>query len=70
MRVENQYGIDQLQGLGSGLSMLQAIETLIVYASTSLHPVVDDADTLTVVIDNHNTASAVVRVVLYLASGV
>lgn len=70
VRLENQYGIDQFQGLGVGRNADQPEETAIIYASTSLHPVVDDTDILTFVVDNAGKASGQWTFEIYLALGV
>ena len=65
----DQNGIDLLQGLGANRSAAQPQEVVLIYASTSLHPYVDEGDTLTLVIDNHFAASAQVTIDLYYALG-
>ena len=42
-------------------------QTLLVYSGTSLHPVVDESDDLTLVVDNHFATSAQIRIDLYYA---
>lgn len=69
MRVENQYGVDLLQGLGNGRSPNQDTDTNIVIASTSLHPYVDPEDTLTLIVDNIGNPSSQFDIVLYYALG-
>lgn len=58
-----------LQGLGMNRDTVASEETVLVYSSTSLHPYVDDSDTLTLYVDNQFTASAKVTVDLYYALG-
>jgi len=64
-----QHGIDQLQGLGMNRDAVASEETLLVYSSTSLHPYVDDADTLTLYVDNHFAVSAQITIILTYALG-
>lgn len=65
----DQNGIDVLQGLGANRDAAASEETVLVYASTSLHPYVDETDSLTLVIDNHFAPSAKMTIDLYFALG-
>lgn len=61
--------MDLLQGLGADRSAFTSEQKLLIYSSTSLHPVVDESDVLTLVIDNTGAASAYVQIDLYYAIG-
>lgn len=62
-------GVDLLQGCGMNRDFAISEEAPIVYASTSLHPYVDEVNALTFVLDNQFAASAVVTVDIYYALG-
>jgi hypothetical protein len=63
------HGIDLLQGLGANRDAAAHEEVAIIYASTSLHPAVDEDDELTFVIDNHFAPSAQITAHLFYALG-
>jgi hypothetical protein len=69
VQVFDQNGIDVLLGLGMNRSAVASEQTLLIYSSTSLHPVVDETDTLTLVITGNSVASASVGIDLYYALG-
>ena len=69
MRVTDQNGIDLLQGLGANRDTAAPEEVVLIYANTSLHPYVDETDTLTLVVDNHFAVSAQITIDLYYALG-
>lgn len=48
---------------------VQSEEAVIVYASTSIHPYVDEMNSLTLVVDNQFAASAILIVDVYYALG-
>ena len=56
--VEDKGGIDVSQGAGANRHASNSELAVIVYDSTSLHPVVSKDDTLTVTITNNNVNSA------------
>ena len=65
MRVLDQTGYDLLEGLGANRDANATEQTNLVYASTSNHPIVDEADALTFVIDNHFAPSARIEAAIY-----
>ena len=69
MQLLDQNGYDLLEGVGMNRSSSKSEQAAIVYASTSVNPVVDETDTLTLVIDNHFAVSAQVVIDLYYALG-
>ena len=69
MRVEDQTGYDLLEGLGANRDTVTTQQAVIIYSGTSLHPVVHESDTLTLVIDNHFAVSAEIAIDLYVALG-
>ena len=62
-------GFDVLQGLGANRDAAATEETVLVYASTSVHPYIDETDSLTLVVDNHVAPSAQIVIDLYFALG-
>ena len=68
--IDDAEGHDVLEGVGDNRSASATEKALVVYSSTSVHPVVDDTDTLTFKIANNNVNSAIVVAKLYYALGV
>ena len=66
VRLIDAAGYDLLEGLGADRSGTAAEQVPILYASTSVHPVVAAADELRLVIDNHVAASAQIEVSIYI----
>ncbi len=69
MRILDQHGVDVLQGVGLNRDRAASEEAVIVYASTSIHPYIDETDTLTLHVDNNLVASAQIVIDLYFALG-
>ena len=67
IRLLDQTGYEVLEGLGANRSGIATEQVNLIYASTSVHPVVDESDALTLVIDNQFTPSAQTEVTLYYA---
>ena len=67
--LEDQHGHDVLEGVGANRDTLNTEKVAIVYSGTSLHPTVDDADTLTLKIGGNNVNSAVTVIQIYYALG-
>jgi hypothetical protein len=65
----DQHGHDVLEGVGANRDTLNTEKVAVVYSGTGTHPVVDEADTLTLTITNNAVNSAVVVVQLYYALG-
>lgn len=65
--VVDQHGHDVLEAVGGNRDTLNTEKVPIVYSGTAIHPVVDEADTLTLNIDNNAVNSAVVVIELYYA---
>jgi len=66
----NQFGLDVLQTLGRNRDTAAAEETPIFYASTSVHPCIDEEDTLTARISGNVVVGATLTVIVYYALGV
>jgi len=64
-----QDGYDLLEGLGLNRDTVNTEHAVIRYANTSIHPVVDESDTLTLVIDNNTAPSAQITIDVYFALG-
>lgn len=62
-------GYDLLQGGGANRDRAASEEVPVLYASTSVHPYVDDTDDLTLIIDTQFAASAELTIHLYVALG-
>lgn len=62
-------GLDVLRGVGANRDTANTEVAAIVFSSTSVHPVVDDTDTLTLAITNNSVNSATIVIVLYYALG-
>ena len=62
-------GLDVLQGVGANRDTANTEMANIIFASTSLHPVVDESDTLTLAITNNAVNSATIVIVVYYALG-
>lgn len=69
MRLESDSGYDLLEGVGANRDNSHTEHAAILYASTSVHPVVHETDSLTLVIDNQFTASAQIGIEIYYALG-
>lgn len=65
----DQSGHDVLEGVGADRSATVVQHVPIVYTGTSLHPAVDEADTLTLQIANNAVHGAGVTIDLYFALG-
>lgn len=65
--LENALGIDVLQGVGANRDTANAEQANIVYAGTTLHPVVTPSETLTLKIANNADTSASVEIWLLVA---
>ena len=59
-----------LQGVGQNLDLAASTSVAIVYAATSVHPTVDESDTLTLRISHNVVASAEFLIDLYYGLGV
>ena len=66
----DQNGVDVLQSVGVNVDLAATTDVAIVYSGTSVHPTVDDADTLTLKIANNAVVSAELVVNVYYALGV
>lgn len=62
-------GIDLLQGVGANRDTVASEMAAIVFASTSVHPTVDEDDELTLMVDNHFTPSAITTIHVMYALG-
>lgn len=62
-------GLDVLKGVGANRDTANTESAAILYSSTSVNPVVDESDTLTLAITNNSNNSATVVIVLYYALG-
>jgi hypothetical protein len=62
-------GLDVLQGVGANRDTANTEMAAVIFASTSVNPVVDESDTLTLAITNNSVNSATITVVLYYALG-
>lgn len=62
-------GIDLLQGVGANRDTVASEIASIVFASTSVHPTVDEDDELMLVVDNHFTPSAQITIHVFYALG-
>jgi hypothetical protein len=67
--LNDQHGADVLQGVGANRHTTTTQEVAIVYSGTGTHPVVDEQDTLTLVITGNNVNSAITVVSIYYAMG-
>lgn len=65
MRLTDQTGYDLLEGLGANRSRTAVEQVPILYASTSVHVPVTEADVLTLILDNHFALSAQIEIALY-----
>lgn len=63
------HGFDVLQGVGANRDTANTEKAAIVFSSTSVHPVIDEADALTFKIANNAVNSATIVVVIYYALG-
>ena len=62
-------GLDVLQGVGANRDTATTEAAAIVFSGTSVHPVVDESDTLTLTITNNAVNSATITVTLVYALG-
>ena len=69
VRLLDEHGLDRLQGLGLDRDAVAAQEKVILYASTSVHPVVGAADVLRLRITDNVVPSAQLTVYLEFALG-
>lgn len=67
--IEDQYGHDVLEGVGANRHTTNTQKVPVVYSGTSLHPTVDESDTLTLKIANNSVNSATTTIVLYYGLG-
>jgi hypothetical protein len=67
--ITDALGLDVLQGAGQNRDTVTTESAAIVFASTSVNPVVDESDTLTLAITNNAVNSATITIVLYYATG-
>lgn len=58
-----------LEGLGGNRDLDTTEHAVLVYVGTSLHPYIDETDSLTLTISNNVVASAQVVIDLYFALG-
>lgn len=58
-----------LEALAKSRSASATQQTPILYAGTSVHPVIDESDTLTLQVQNNAVASAQIVIDLYYALG-
>lgn len=65
----NDAGIDVLQALGVNRDFVRAEEVALVYSGTSIHPYVDECETLTLRVSNLVTPSGQTVIDLYYALG-
>jgi hypothetical protein len=69
LTIEDQHGHDVLEGVGANRSTSATQKVPVVYSGTAVHPVVDEADTLTLKIANNAVNSAEIVVELYYSLG-
>ncbi|MGE0363365.1 MAG: hypothetical protein AB7R67_21815 [Vicinamibacterales bacterium] len=62
-------GLDVLQGAGANRDTANTEAVAIVFSGTSVHPVVDETDTLTLTIANTSVNSATITITLVYALG-
>lgn len=67
--IEDGGGHDVLEGVGANRDTATTEKATVVYLGTSVHPVVDDSDTLTLKIGGNSVNSAVTVIKLYYAKG-
>jgi hypothetical protein len=67
--VEDAHGLDVLLGTGANRDTATTERAAVVFTSTSVHPIVDDTDTLTLKVAGNNVNSAVTVIVLHYALG-
>lgn len=67
--IEDAHAHDVLQGVGANRHTANTERAVVIYASTSIHPAVDDADVLTLKVANNLVNSAQIVIVLYYALG-
>lgn len=70
MRIEDAGGYDVLEGVGANRDNTHTEHAAILYASTSVHPAIDESDDLTLVIEQNAVASAEMIIELYYGLGV
>ena len=63
-------GHDRLEGLGANRDTVNAELVVLLYNSTSIHPVVSERDLLTLSIRNNVVSSAEIEITLTYAPGV
>lgn len=63
--INDQNGIDVLQGVGANRHTSTTEKVPIVYSTTSMHPPVAKSDTLTMAVTNNSVNSALITVKLY-----
>lgn len=68
--VEDQHGYDVLEGVGANRDTLNTEKVPVVYSGSTVHPCVDDADTLTLKLAGNAVNAAVTVVEIYYALGV
>lgn len=62
-------GLDVLQGVGANRDTANTEAVPVVYSGTSLHPTVDETDTLTLTIANNIVNSATITIVVHYVLG-
>jgi hypothetical protein len=62
-------GLDVLQGVGANRDTANTEAAAVVFTSTSVNPVVDESDTLTLTIANNSVNSATITITLVYALG-
>lgn len=67
--IEDQHGHDVLEGVGANRDTTATEKVPVVYSGTGTHPVVDEADTLTLKVANNAVNAALIVVTLYYALG-
>jgi hypothetical protein len=67
--IEDQHGHDVLETVGANRHTTNTQKVPVVYSGTSLHPTVDESDTLTLKISGNSTNSATTVIELYYALG-
>ena len=70
MTLRDQHGLDVLQTLGIDRDRAATEEAALVYSGTSVHPVIHEADSLTLRVEGNDEASAQLTIYLTYATGV
>lgn len=67
--LDDAEALDTLQGVGANRHTSTTEVAVIVFSGSTVHPVVDESDTLTLKITNNNVNSATIVIKLYYALG-